>query len=68
MTSKEIKEALMEAITEFSIAVKDGIAAESDYQMGLVHAYMGVLGEYARLGSPWESFWREALQQHLFNI
>ena len=60
MTSKEIKEALMEAITEFSIAVKAGNTAESNYQMGLVHAYMGVLCEYARLGSPWESFWRES--------
>ena len=60
MTSKEIKEALMEAIAEFSIAVKAGNTAESNYQLGLVNAYMGVLGEFARLGSPWESFWREA--------
>ena len=60
MTSKEIKEALIEAITEFSIAVKAGNTAESDYQMGLVHAYMYVLGEFARLGSPWVRFWCEA--------
>ena len=50
----------MEAITEFAIAVKAGNTAESDYQIGLVHAYMGVLGEFARLVSPWERFWREA--------
>ena len=60
MTSKEIKEALIEAITEFSIAVKAGNTGESSYQMGLVHAYMGVLGEFARLGSPWVTFWSEA--------
>lgn len=60
MTRKEIKEALMEAITDFTMAVKAGHNSDSDYNMGLVHAYMGVLGEYARLGSPWESFWREA--------
>ena len=60
MTSKEIKEALIEAITEFSIAVKAGNTAESDYQMGLAHAYMYVLGEFARLGSPWVRFWCEA--------
>ena len=59
MTTKEIKDELMEAITEFSIAVKDGNTAESDYRMGLVHAYMGVLGEYARLSSPWENLWRK---------
>lgn len=62
MTRKEIKEELMEAITKFVIAVKDGeISDIIAYNMGLVHAYMGVLGEFARLGSPWESFWREAL-------
>lgn len=60
MTRKEIKEELMEAITKFVIAVKAGEISDSDYNMGLVHAYMSVLGEFARLGSPWESFWREA--------
>ena len=57
---KDVKEALMEAITNFVIAVKARNTFDSEYSMGLVHAYMGVLGEYARLGSPWESFWREA--------
>ena len=61
MTSKEIKEALMEAITNFSAAVKARENSDSDYNMGLVHAYMGVLGEYGRLDSPWERFWREAV-------
>lgn len=60
MTTKEIKDALMEAITKFVIAVKDGEISDSSYNMGLVHAYIGVLGEFARVGSPWESFWREA--------
>ena len=60
MTTKEIKEALMKAITNFSIAVKDGEQSDSAYNMGLVNAYMGVLGEFARLDSPWERFWREA--------
>lgn len=48
MTRKEIKEALMEAITDFTMAVKAGHNSDSDYNMGLVHAYMGVLGEFAR--------------------
>lgn len=57
---KDVKESLMEAITDFAIAEKAGDHFGSEYYMGLVHAYMGVLGEYARLGSPWESFWRES--------
>lgn len=60
MKEKEIKEALMEAITRFVIAVKDGEISDRSYNMGLVHAYIGVLGEFARLASPWESFWSEA--------
>ena len=56
---KDVQEALMIAITNFVIAVKAGNTAESDYQMGLVHAYMYVLGEFARLGSPWVRFWCE---------
>lgn len=63
MTSREIKEALMEAITNFSVAVKDRENSDSDYNMGLVHAYMGVLGEFARLDSPWERFWRQVFMQ-----
>ena len=60
MTSKEIQDALMEAITKFVIAVKDGEISDISYNMGLVHAYIGVLDDFARLDSPWESFWREA--------
>lgn len=59
MSSKEIKEALMDAITNFLIAVKAGKISDIDYNMGLIHAYMGMLGEYARLDSPWGIFWRE---------
>ena len=62
MTNKEIKEALMEAITIFTIVEKAGDKKESCYYyMGLVHAYMGVLGEFARLGSPWEKLWHKVL-------
>ena len=57
---KDVQEALMIAITNFVIAVKAGEDSDRDYNMGLVNAYMYVLGEFARLGSPWESFWREA--------
>ena len=57
---KDVQEALMIAITNFVIAVKAGEDSDRDYNMGLVHAYMYVLGEFARLGSPWVRFWCEA--------
>lgn len=63
MTTKEIKEALMEALTNYVIAEQDGICMEGDYYMGRVHAYLSVLGEYARLSSPWESLWRKVFVQ-----
>ena len=57
---KDVKEFLMEAITDFAIAEKAGDHFGSEYYMGLVHAYMSVLCEYARMESPWHSLWREA--------
>lgn len=53
----------MIAITNFIIAEKAGDDLGSYYNMGLVHAYMYVLGEFARLGSPWASFWCEAFTE-----
>ena len=58
MTSKKIKELLMEAITNFAIAEKAGDHFASGYHMGTVHAYLTALGENARIRSPWHSLWR----------
>ena len=58
MTSKKIKELLMEAITNFVIAEKAGDHFASGYHMGAVHAYLTALGENARIRSPWHSLWR----------
>ena len=56
---KDVKEALMEALTNYVIAEKEDVCTEGDYYMGQVHAYLSVLDEYARLSSPWHSLWRQ---------
>ena len=56
---KDVQEALMIAITNFVIAVKAGEDTARDYNIGLVNAYMYVLGEFSRLGSPWYALWCE---------
>ena len=61
MASKEIKEALMEAITDFVIAEKAGEYVKSEYYMGKVHEYFWVLGEFSRMASPWHSVWAEVI-------
>ena len=61
MATKEIKEALIEAITNFAIAENDETYPEADYYIGQVHAYFRVLGEYSRLNSPWEKLWHKVL-------
>lgn len=61
MTSKKIKELLIEAITNFAIAENDETYPGTDYYMGQVHAYLSVLDEYARLSSPWENLWHKVL-------
>lgn len=58
---KDVKESLLEAITNFVIAEKFGYYMESDYYMGQVHAYFSVLGESSRLNSPWEKLWHKVL-------
>ena len=58
MTSKKIKELLMEEITNFAIVEKAGDHFASGYHMGQVHAYLTALGENARIRSPWHSLWR----------
>ena len=62
---KDVKESLMEAITDFAIAEKAGDHFGSEYYMGLVHAYMSVLCEYGRLYSPWLDLWRRVFSQSL---
>lgn len=59
MTSKKIKELLMEAIINFAIAEKAGDHFASGYHMGTVHVYLTALGENARIRSPWHSLWRQ---------
>lgn len=59
MSSIKIKELLMESITNFVIAEKAGDHFGSGYHMGKVHAYLTVLGEDARIRSPWNSLWRK---------
>ena len=61
MVEKEIKEGLMEAITNFVIAENDEMYPGADYYMGRVHVYFSVLGEYSRLNSPWEKLWHKVL-------
>ena len=61
MTSKKIKELLMEAMINFVIAENDESYPGTDYYMGQVHAYLSVLDEYARLSSPWEKLWHKVL-------
>lgn len=58
MEVKNVKELLMEAITNFAIAEKSGDHFASGYHMGRVHACLTVLGENARIHSPWHSLWR----------
>ena len=58
---KDVKESLLEAITDFAIAEKAEHYMESDYYMGQVHAYLSVLGDYSRLNSPWEKLWHKVL-------
>ena len=62
---KDVKEALMEALTNYVIAENTEIFKEGEYYMGQVHAYLSVLDEYARLSSPWESLWRKVFVQSL---
>ena len=59
MANKEIKDLLMEAIINFAIAEKAGDHFASGYHMGNIHAYITVLGENARIRSPWYSLWRQ---------
>lgn len=59
---KDVKESLLEAITNFAIAEKFEHYMEGDYYMGQIHAYLSVLGEYGRLNSPWEKLWHKVLQ------
>ena len=61
MTSKKIKELLMEAITNFVIAENDETYPGTDYYMGQIHAYLSVMDDYARLMSPWENLWHKVL-------
>ena len=58
---KDVKESLLEAITNFAIAEKSECYMESDYYIGQVHAYLSVLGDYSRLNSPWEKLWHKVL-------
>ena len=60
---KDVKEALMEALTNYVIAEKEEVCMEGDYYMGQVDAYLSVLDEYARLSSPWESLWSKVFVQ-----
>ena len=55
---KNVKDLLMDALTYFVIAEKAGDHFASGYHMGKVHAYLTVLGENARIRSPWHSLWR----------
>ena len=57
MTSKKIKELLMEAMINFAIAEKSGDHFAAGYHMGNVHAYLTALGENARIRSPWYRLW-----------
>ena len=59
MTSKKIKELLMDSITYFVIAEKSGDHFASGYHMGKAHAYIIALGENARIRSPWHSLCRQ---------
>lgn len=63
MTSKKIKELLMDSITYFVIAEKDGDLFISGYYMGRVHSYLDVLGGYTMLNSPWYGLWRKVFVQ-----
>lgn len=58
---KDVKEALMESLTNYVIAEKEEDCMEGDYYMGQIHAYLSVLDEYARLSSPWEKLWHKVL-------
>ena len=58
---KDVKESLLEAITDFAIAEKSEHYMEADYYMGRVHVYLSVLDEYSRLNSPWEKLWHKVL-------
>ena len=51
----------MEALTNFVNAENDETYPGTDYYMGQIHAYLRVLDDYARLNSPWESFWHKVL-------
>ena len=61
MEMKNVKEALMEALTNYVIAKKAGEYCKSEQYMGKVHEYFGVLGEYFRMDSPWHSVWAEVI-------
>ena len=52
-------EKLMDAMTNFAIAEKDGDLFISGYYMGRVHSYLDVLGGYTMLNSPWYGLWRQ---------
>ena len=65
MTSKEIKELLLEAITDFVIAEKADDSFAAGYHMGAAQTYLAVLGEYTRKQSPWFAFWRQVFLQTL---
>ena len=61
MTSKQIKDALMEAITNFAIAENEETYPGTEYYMGQIHAYLSVMDDYDRLMSPWENIWHKVL-------
>ena len=66
MTMEKIKDVqglLMEAMTNFAIAEKDGDLFTSGYYMGRVHSYLDVLGGYTMLNSPWYGLWRKVFVQ-----
>ena len=63
MTSKEIKELLMEAMINFVIAEKAGDHFVSGYCMGRIHSYLDVLDGYTMLNSPWYALWRRVFAQ-----
>ena len=65
MTSKQIKELLMESITNFVIAEQAGDLVASGYCMGRIHSYLDVLGGYTMLNSPWYALWRRVFAQSI---
>ena len=56
---KDVQGLLMEAMTNFAIAEKDGDLFTFGYYMGRVQSYLDALEGYTMLNSPWHSLWKE---------